>query len=186
MQIALATSQGRDGGALNELFRRYYKKVSGWCLRFTGRQELTQDLAQEVFLRVQGQLHNFRGDCRFSTWLYIVTRSTAINYSRKARRRDNRELPVPEHFPEPTSDETALDEGLISLELARELKEAMDRDLSFLEQRVLYLHFVDAMTLPAITDLLQLENKSGAKAYIVSAKRKLARGFGPWLEAQLR
>jgi DNA-directed RNA polymerase specialized sigma24 family protein len=64
------------------------------------------------------------------------------------------------------------------------LREAMARDLEPLEAKVLYLHYVDGMPLAPITDLLRLENKSGAKAYIVSGRRKLERRFGRWLARQ--
>jgi hypothetical protein len=57
----------------------------------------------------------------------------------------------------------------------------MRRDLEPLEARVLYLHYVDGMTLPAITELLALPNLSGAKAFVVSGRRKLERRFGAWL-----
>ena len=64
------------------------------------------------------------------------------------------------------------------------LREAMARDLEPLEARVLYLHYVDGVPLAAITSMLNLENKSGAKAYIVSGGRKLKRRFGKWLARQ--
>ncbi len=60
-------------------------------------------------------------------------------------------------------------------------REAMRHDLEPLEAKVLYLHYVEGMTLPAITELLALDNRSGAKAYIVGGRRKLERRFGQWL-----
>ena len=54
----------------------------------------------------------------------------------------------------------------------------MATKLDALESKVLYLHYADGMTLPAITRMLSLENKSGAKAYIVSGMRKLKRHLG--------
>jgi DNA-directed RNA polymerase specialized sigma24 family protein len=69
-------------------------------------------------------------------------------------------------------------------EIAAALREAMTRDLEPLEAKVLYLHYVDGVTLPGITSMLGLENKSGAKAYIVSGGRKLKRRFGRWLAHQ--
>ncbi|HEY4562075.1 MAG TPA: RNA polymerase sigma factor, partial [Thermoanaerobaculia bacterium] len=60
------------------LYRRYYPKVAAWCLRISGDRQEAADLAQEVFLRVHDRLDGFRGDSRFSTWLYTVTRSIAI------------------------------------------------------------------------------------------------------------
>ena len=60
----------------------------------------------------------------------------------------------------------------------------MERDLKPLEARVVYLHYVDGLSLPAITRLMEFDNKSGAKAYLVGGMRKLRQHFGPWLARQ--
>ena len=77
----IARARREAGGAdacLAELYRRYYSKVAAWCLRIGGDRQEAADLAQEVFLRVHERLGSFRGDSRFSTWLYTVTRSVVI------------------------------------------------------------------------------------------------------------
>lgn len=168
---------------LAALYRRFYPKVAAWCLRISGDRQEAADLAQEVFLRVHERLGSFRGESRFSTWLYTVTRSVAINRGIAARRRETQDLDD-ESVPEPVEPTPAADEELERHQIASALREAMARDLEPLEARVLYLHFVDGMPLAAITDLLQLANKSGAKAYIVSGGRKLKRRFGRWLARQ--
>jgi DNA-directed RNA polymerase specialized sigma24 family protein len=76
--------------------------------------------------------------------------------------------------PDPLPD---AEEVLGRAQAAGELRSAM-AELEPLEAKVLYLHFAEGLTLPRITDLLRLENRSGAKAYIVSAMRKLRRRFG--------
>jgi hypothetical protein len=48
------------------------------------------------------------------------------------------------------------------------------------EARVMTLHYAEELPLDAVTQLLNLDNASGAKAYIVSAKRKLAQAVGQW------
>jgi len=73
-------------------------------------------------------------------------------------------------------------EVLARAEAAGELRAAME-ELEPLEAKVLYMHFADGLTLPRITELLGLDNRSGAKAYIVSATRKLRRRFGVVKEA---
>lgn len=168
---------------LAALYRRYYTKVAGWCLRISGDRQEAADLAQEVFLRVHERLGSFRGESRFSTWLYTVTRSVAINRGIAARRRETRDLDD-ESVPEPVEPSPGADEQLERSQFAAALREAMARDLEPLEAKVLYLHFVDGMPLAGITDLLRLANKSGAKAYIVSGGRKLKRRFGRWLASQ--
>jgi hypothetical protein len=69
-------------------------------------------------------------------------------------------------------------------QIVQAFRQALERDLEPLEARVLYLHYVDGLTLKAIDELLSLQNKSGAKAYIVSGGRKLKRRFGRWLVRQ--
>jgi RNA polymerase sigma-70 factor (ECF subfamily) len=182
--IARIRQEGEEAEACREaLFKRYYRKVAFWCLKVCGNHDRATDLAQEVFLRVHERLHTFRLESRFSTWLYTVTRRVAINRGQSERRREAASLDA-EEMPEPTDPSRDAEDLAASGQLGRELRRAMERDLEPLESRVLYLHFVDGLTLPAITELLDLTNKSGAKAYIVSAKRKLHRRFGRWLARQ--
>lgn len=182
--IARIRQQGDEAEACREaLFERYYSKVTYWCLKVCGSRQSAADLAQEVFLRVHERLHTFRLESRFSTWLYTVTRRTAINRGQAERRRQAVSLDQ-ETMPEPHDPARDAEDLAENREIGRELRRAMERDLEPLEAKVLYLHFVDGLTLPAITDLLDLQNKSGAKAYIVNGKRKLERKFGRWLNRQ--
>jgi RNA polymerase sigma factor (sigma-70 family) len=165
------------------LYRRYYPKVAGWCLRISGDRQGAADLAQEVFLRVHERLGGFRGDSRFSTWLYTVTRSVAINRGVAARRRETDPLDQ-EGMPEPVAPEPGADEMAEKGQILAAFRVAMERDLEPLEAKVLYLHYVDGVSLAGITEMLNLQNKSGAKAFIVSGGRKLKRRFGRWLARQ--
>ncbi|MEA2600412.1 MAG: polymerase sigma-70 factor, subfamily [Acidobacteriota bacterium] len=177
------SESGAADTCLAVLYRRYYTKVAGWCLRISGDRQGAADLAQEVFLRVHERLGGFRGDSRFSTWLYTVTRSVAINRGVAARRRETDPLDQ-EGMPEPVAPEPGADEMAEKGEILAAFREAMERDLEPLEARVLYLHYVDGVPLAGITEMLNLQNKSGAKAFIVSGGRKLKRRFGRWLARQ--
>jgi RNA polymerase sigma factor (sigma-70 family) len=162
---------------IETLFRRYYSKVASWCLRISGDRETAADLAQEVFLRVHSRLDSFRMESRFSTWLYQVTRSVAINHGEASRRRTS-PLDDLESAPDLTDALPGADDLLVASEEIQGLRTAMEEDLEPLEAKVLYLHYADGLTLAGITSMLGLENKSGAKAYIVSGLRKLKRRFG--------
>jgi RNA polymerase sigma-70 factor, ECF subfamily len=174
---------GSMDDCLAVLYRRYYPKVAAWCLRIGGDRQEAADLAQEVFLRVHERLGSFRGESRFSTWLYTVTRSVTINRGIAARHRQTDPLDE-EGAPEPVEPSPGAEELVEKGEIAAALREAMARDLEPLEAKVLYLHYVDGVPLAGITSMLGLENKSGAKAYIVSGGRKLKRRFGRWLARQ--
>lgn len=185
-ELVAAITRGAEPEASSSreiLFRRLYPRIWSWCRRFAGNPHDASDLAQEVLLRVHERLHTYRGKSRFSTWLYTVSRRVAINRGIAARRRPTVSLEG-ETMPEPVDPSPSAEERAGRREIGRQLRLAMARDLEPLEAKVLYLHYIDGMTLPAITDLLGLENKSGAKAYIVSARRRLDRRFGAWLERQ--
>jgi len=166
----------RAASLLDVLFRRYQTRVAAWCLRTGGRREEAADLAQEVFVRVYERLETFRFESSFATWLYLVTRSVAINRSISNRRRDAESIDD-EHFLEPAALGPSVEEAVGHELLVQRLRAAIAADLEPLEAKILHLHFVDELTLTAIDELLQLENKSGARAYLVSAKRKLQRSF---------
>jgi RNA polymerase sigma-70 factor (ECF subfamily) len=162
---------------LDALYRRWYPQVARWCLRIAGDRERAAELAQEVFLRVHGRLDGFRGESRFSTWLYAVTRSVAINRGIAERRRREEPLDA-ESAPEPADPRPGAAEDFESAEAAAWMRSALAEALEPEEAKVLYLHYALGLTLPAITALLRLDNKSGAKAYIVSGRRKLVRRYG--------
>lgn len=154
---------------LNDLFERYHTRLALWCLRISGDREAAADLAQDVLLKAFRNLDSFRGDARFSTWLYAVARNhcfTAVKA--KAASLEPLVTDVADAAPDPH-------EMVERADSAAAMRELVNRTLTETENRVMTLHYGEELPLDAITRLLQLENSSGAKAYIVSAKRKLAR-----------
>ena len=182
----LASASGEDGSVwIEELFRRYRTKVVTWCLRTAGNREDAEDLAQAIFVKVQRNIRSFRGDAKVSTWLYSITRSECMNFLRK---RSRQEQPAPEEQLDANLPDVdpGPDESLDRLRSARLVRALLDQTLDETERHVFTLHFGDDMPLDAITSLLGLENRSGAKAYIVSARRKLAAAVRRWRAGQQR
>jgi RNA polymerase sigma-70 factor, ECF subfamily len=171
----LAVSKKGSGSArdaaVNELFGRHYERVARWCLRFTGDRDSAADLAQEVFLKAHRHLASFQGSSRFSTWLYTIVRNESMNRIEWA--------PPSMEDEEVLADIATLDAGpdeLVDREhRGNRVREFLQKTLDQTERLVFTLHFGDEMPLDTVTRLLGLDNSSGAKAYIVSAKRKLAK-----------
>ena len=70
--------------ALSALYDRYARTVYGVGLKILGNRSLAEDLVQEVFLKVWRSSHTFDSSrSSFSTWLYRVTRSCALDLYRK-------------------------------------------------------------------------------------------------------
>jgi len=164
----------------NELFRRHHVKIARWCLGFTGDRESAADLAQEICVKAYRNLANFKGDSKFSTWLYSIARNHSFNALRSRA-----------SMPEMESDETvvdtlpdlAADNPLATVErkqLAEVARQLVNEELDETEKKVFTLHFAEEIPLDVITRTLNLQNASGAKAYLVSAKRKLDRAVRRW------
>jgi len=80
----------------------------------------------------------------------------------------------------PADGGTRPDEALERRVSAEFVHALLDQALDETEKKVFTLHYGDEVPLEAITRLLGLSNRSGAKAYIVSAKRKLRKAFQRW------
>jgi RNA polymerase sigma factor (sigma-70 family) len=165
---------------LNELFRRHHVKVARWCLSVTGDRESAADLAQEICVKAYQNLSYFRGQSKFSTWLYSITRNHCLNAVRaraNAPAMESDEL-VMETLPDMGSDSPlASVERKQQAEIAHQL---INETLEETEKAVFTLHFGEELPLDTITRMLKLDNASGAKAYLVSAKRKLDRAAKRW------
>jgi RNA polymerase sigma-70 factor (ECF subfamily) len=66
-----------------ELVRRYQDPVFAMALRFVGTPGDAEDVAQEAFLRAYRGLEGFKGDAKFSTWLYRITWNLCADWKRK-------------------------------------------------------------------------------------------------------
>ncbi len=141
-------------------------------MRFTGDREAALDLAQEVFALAYRHIDSFQGQAKFSTWLYTIARNRCINEAKSRARRAEEPLEPVEFELEDSQAGSVLDDLARKQEIGR-FRGAVLKHLDETERNVLTLHYVQELPLSAINRLLALTNKSGAKAYIVSARRKL-------------
>lgn len=164
---------------IDELFQRYHTKVAAWCYRFTNDRESAGDLAQEIFLRAYRNLDSFRGSAKFSTWLYTVARNHCMNEmkSRKTRLHQTAEAL---DFEVEDSAATSVLEALETEQSLKLMRTLIEENLDSIEKQVMVMHFASGLSLDAVSRLLGLTNASGARAHIVSAKRKLARAMEKW------
>ena len=165
---------------LNELFRRHHVKVARWCLSVTGDRESAADLAQEICVKAYQNLSYFKGQSKFSTWLYSITRNHCLNAVRS--RASAPQMDTDEMFME-TLPDVASDSPLASVERKQQAeiaRQLINETLEETEKAVFTMHFGEELPLDVITRMLNLSNASGAKAYLVSAKRKLDRAAKRW------
>jgi len=65
------------------LVERYQNYVFTLVLRFTDNREDAEEISQDIFVKAYRCLADFRGDSKFSTWLYTIVRTTCITFLRK-------------------------------------------------------------------------------------------------------
>ncbi len=164
--------------AADELFRRHQSRITRWCCRFTHDRETAADLAQEILLRAYRNLDKYRGECRFSTWLYVIARNLCFT---AVQRRASEPVWIAKSQATELPDTVTVDiHDAFESEQKRQsnwrfILETLDKT----EARVMLMHYGEELPLSAVTRIMGLTNKSGAKAYIVSARRKLDAAMRP-------
>lgn len=67
------------------LISRYQNLVFSIILKYTDSREDAEELSQDVFVKAYRSLADFRGDAKFSTWLYTIANTTCITFVRKKK-----------------------------------------------------------------------------------------------------
>ena len=89
-ELAQAISRGATS-CVGDLYQRHNRMVYSVCLRMTGNVMEAEDLTQDVFVQLLKKAGSFRGDSKFSTWLYRLTINQVLMHIRRSIRR--REFP---------------------------------------------------------------------------------------------
>jgi len=82
----VARAQAGDLDSFNQLVSRWERPIYALAYRTIGREEDARDVVQEAFLRAFRGLKGFKGEAKFSSWLYRITLNLCRDWMRKARR----------------------------------------------------------------------------------------------------
>src|SRR5437899_12383203 len=88
----IRAAQAGDQDAFEQLVRTYDQSVLRLAMNLLRSPEDARDVYQEAFLRVYKNIHSFRFDCSFHTWLYRIVTNICLDYLRK--RKVRREEPT--------------------------------------------------------------------------------------------
>jgi len=166
-----------DKNAFEDLLLANQKNVYNLALKITGNEEDALDISQEAFFKAYRQLEGFRGDSRFSVWLYRLTYNLCIDFLRK-RNRDNAvslinhdddddavefEIPDSRNLPE---------DAILQNELRSALCACID-ELSPHYREIFLLREVTGMSYIDIAEALKL-NEGTVKSRLARARASLA------------
>ncbi len=76
-----------DQTAFKYIVDTYQNMVYNTCLSIVKSEEDAEDLTQEVFVQVYQSVHSFKGESKFSTWLYRIATTKSLDHERKKKRK---------------------------------------------------------------------------------------------------
>ena len=152
----VALSQGGDLDSFNQLVVRWERPIYALAYRVIGREEDARDVAQETFLRAFRALKGFKGQAKFSSWLYRITLNLCRDWIRRERRTPIAQAPEGVDLIELAGEET-VSESLEELVGRKELGRAVSKAMATLpeEQRTaIILKEYHGLTFQEIAELL--------------------------------
>lgn len=165
-----------DVNAFETIVKEYEKNVYNLALRMTGNSEDAADMSQEAFIKAYNSLSSFRGDSKFSVWLYRIVSNVCLDYLRSRTRKPTVSLSTENDDGEEVeldiADESQSPELLLDRSLTRD---AVRRGLAALppdHREILMLREIQGLSYEEIAAALGLEAGT-VKSRIFRARKKL-------------
>jgi RNA polymerase sigma-70 factor, ECF subfamily len=187
-RVLVEQAQAGSRPAFEELVRRYDRDVLRLAMNLLKRSEDARDVYQEAFLKVYRNLHRFRFECSFYTWLYRIVTNVCLDHLRRRQARPEDQAPEaislqfeeggPDFFERQREHRATLDpeRHLLGQEIQTRLAAALER-LSPRERIVFEMKHYQGLKLRAIGDALGTSEET-VKNSLFRATRKLRSELG--------
>lgn len=150
------------------LYDRYSSTVFNKCLSFVKSKEIAEDLTHDIFVQLFSKIKSFKGQAKFSTWLYSFTYNFCVNYIQRDKFKKN-EKPndtIESSFAEI---EEVEDELLFEIKAAK-LKLILER-ISPEDKMLLLMKYQDDISIKELSILLEI-GESAVKMRLNRAKKR--------------
>lgn len=165
-----------DVNAYEALVKEYEKNVYNLALRMTGNSEDAYDMSQEAFIKAYNSLGAFRGESKFSVWLYRIVSNVCLDFLRSKNRKPTVSLSVENDDGDEVELDIADESSSPELVLERGLtRDAVRRGLAALpddHREILLLREIQGLSYDEIAEVLGLETGT-VKSRIFRARKKL-------------
>jgi RNA polymerase sigma-70 factor (ECF subfamily) len=186
-EALVARAAAGDVPAFEELVRRYQDRVHNFALRWTGNPADAEEVTQEAFLKAFRALPRFRGDAKFSTWLFQIAKNVCINLFHRGRRQmEHRRVSLQDHMDDdeaiPVQIETPDDNPQEAL-LEREFAAVAAQAIAALDPHyrdALVLRDVEGMDYAEIAQILEVPVGT-VKSRIHRARSELQKRLLPYV-----
>lgn len=165
-----------DVNAFEKLVLEYERNVYAIALRMTANPEDASDMTQEAFIKAFNSLSGYRGESKFSVWLYRIVSNVCLDFLRSRNRRPTVSLSVEDEDGEETEMDVADESQSPELLLERSLtRDSVRRGLDSLPpeyRQILLLREIEGFSYEEISQTLSLEVGT-VKSRIFRARKKL-------------
>lgn len=168
---------GGDANAFEELVLKYEKTVYNLALRMVGDRDDASDMTQEAFIKAYGSLSSFRGDSKFSVWIYRIATNVCLDFLRSKSRKQQVSLTVSDDddedaqldIPDPSS---APEQQLMQKMSMQSVEEGL-KTLPDKQRQILVMRELGGMSYAEIGAALSLEEGT-VKSRIFRARKRLS------------
>jgi RNA polymerase sigma-70 factor, ECF subfamily len=153
----VASATAGDLDSFNQLVVRWERPIYALAYRTIGREDDARDVVQEAFLRAYRGLRGFKGEAKFSSWLYRITLNLCRDWMRRERRAPLVQVPEGVDPVDLADAQAAPSESVEDLVARREMSEAVAKAMAELpeEQRsAILLKEYHGLTFQEIADML--------------------------------
>ncbi len=167
--------QKGEAKAYEELIESYSDMVYRVCYRMLQNRQDAEDAMQEVFITVYRKIGDFRGESKFSTWLYKISTNTALGMIRSANRKHGQDISVDsmeDENAEATEAWLAVSDDFVEKVESEELIHKALEELSPNLSAALVLHELEGLSVAETAEALGI-SVSAAKVRIHRARRAL-------------
>ena len=157
--LLIKRAQSGDVAAFEALIEAYEQKVFHIAYRMAGNPDDAADMAQEILLKIFRNVGKFKGESKFSTWVYRVATNTCLDELKKAKRKAAYSL----------DEEFETEEGQLGVEVAdtaptpeqrvegQEIRDAITEAISRLSEehrQIIILRDINGLTYEEVADIL--------------------------------
>ncbi len=161
----------REQTAFSQIVERYQNYVFSLVLRFVENREDAEEIAQDVFVKAYRSLADFRGESKFSTWLFTIARTSCISFLRK-RKLDTQSLDNERTGIQLANRESAFRADIVEQKSRHAMLNESISMLSVDDSQVLTLFYKGEQTLEEIGKIMRLDPNT-VKVKLHRARQRL-------------
>ena len=161
---------------LNE---RYEEHILSKCYGYVKDRDVSEDLCQEILLKIFFKIKDFKGTARFKTWLFAIIHNTCIDYLRKHKKN------VPQIITSKMIDELPdllIADDDIPVELSEQILAQLLEDISSEDKLLLLMKYKEKYSIQEIQQALNL-SESAVKMRLKRAKERVNKLYDKLVEA---